>query len=92
MKIIWLEPQRDQFLEINKYKNTSKFGGLFFLQLFLINLHLSFENKRSFCQGLLKHSNKSVQMLFSVLRHYANSQSSLTDFNDRVLNAVDMYT
>ena len=62
------------------------------LQLLLVNFHLSFKYDSCLGKGLFENSHESVEVLFCMLGHNADSKSCLTNFDDWVLDSVDMYT
>ena len=70
----------------------SKFCCLLLLHLFLIDFHLSFENNHSFFVSLFENSHESIQVLFSMLRHNADSESGLANFYHWILDSVDVNT
>jgi hypothetical protein len=53
---------------------------------------LSFVNGCGFCKCFLENSNKGIEVLLSVLRHDTDSESGLSDFDNWILNSVNMDT
>lgn len=81
------------FFKWNKYKiHHSKLCCFLLLHLFLIDFHLSFVDGGGFGEGFLEDSNKGIQMLFSMLRHDADSEPGLSNFHNWILDSINMNT